>query len=131
MDWIYFERTDKCYKGFDIARNWRDARDSCEQRAEGGRLVSIPDEETQKFLKDEIVPQLPSSWAFWSGGYIDVDSGDWGWLGGTPWSSYQDWAFRHPKKVNTVRLLFVGNKNLGRMWVSKPMEEMHGFICQF
>ena len=125
MDFIYFERTDKCYKGFESLLSWKDAWESCDRRVQGSKLVSIHDVETKKFLKTYVVPQFSY---FWAGGFRVKDSNNWSWQDGTQWSSsYQDWADGHPNKWNGLRLLLAHRGH----WLSKNASETHGFICQY
>lgn len=126
-DWIYYNLTDKCYKGFESTQNWKEAYEYCAEKVQGAKLVSILDWGTKTFLKVNVVPQDSQ---FWIGGFRNHDSkgGDWRWLDGTLWSSsYQDWIDGHPKDVNGMRLLLTP----GGRYVSKNWEERHGFICQY
>ena len=93
-----------------------------------GKLVSIHDEETQTFLKNEIVTE---GGAFWIGGLKAQNSNTWSWQDGTRWSSsYLDWDDDHPKDESGMRLLFLSARSHGT-WISKDVEETFGFICQY
>ena len=89
----------------------------CEK--EGGTLVSIPDEETQKFLKSNI----SSGENFWTGG-TPCCEGIWRWLDGTPWS-YTDWRSGYPEDGIDQRLYFKDG------WVTYPLTERKACICQY
>ena len=112
-------RKGKCYRRFGKRRTWEEAKINCVE--EGGTLVSIPDEETENFLKNKISPGA----SFWTGG-TPCCEGIWRWLDGKPWS-YTNWRWRHPKDGLGQRLFFNVDKN----WITLPHSDEGASICQY
>ena len=122
-DWTYYQRKEKCYRRFARARTWDEAKMNCVEK--GGTLVSIPDEETQNFLKNKVSPGL----SFWAGATPCCD-GSWRWLDGTPWS-YTNWRMLggYPEDGNDQRLFF--KDGILREWITYPLNEKRASICQY
>ena len=116
----YYARNKKCYRHFGPVKSYPEARKQCADQGPGGELASIPDEETQTFLLEEIAN------SFWTGGTGGTE-GSWKWLDGTPWS-FEDWSSFNPKPGNQ-RLFF--NVNSPRKWESRPWTDEASFLCQY
>ena len=98
----YYARNKKCYRHFGPVKTFPKARKHCVDLGPGGELASIPDEETQTFLLEEIAN------SFWTGGTADdgLTGVSWRWLDGTPWS-FEDWRTFHPKVGIDQRLFWL------------------------
>jgi len=83
----------KCYKTYypenDIS--WVDANFNCNN--ERGQLASIPNEETNDFIKNHFGKESTLIGGFATGQIPDPNL--WTWIDGTPWS-YMDWAAGEP-----------------------------------
>ena len=124
LRWTFKADLKKCYKFYGAHKSWPEARRHCVDVTPGGQLVSIPDVDTQDFLKNQM-----GDGKFWAGGNID-DKGSWYWLDGTPWSELsQGWREDHPQDGSDQRLYF--KKGGYAKWESRPLTEKHGCVCQY
>merc|ERR1712198_170071 len=86
----------KCYKKYspETDISWVNAKFNCNN--ERGQLASIPNEETNDFIKNHFGKESTYIGGFATRQVPDPDS--WAWTDGTPWS-YMNW---HPNEPNNI-----------------------------
>ena len=124
MIWTYYPRNNKCYRRFAAKWLWADARERCRE-FDGGELASIPDLETQNFLKNN----LSASNCWFGGKRSDTDKDTWEWLDGTPWS-WTNWRALNPRAGADQRLYYIVG-SLPNDWASRSKSEKYSFMCQY
>ena len=111
-----------CYRRVGTKRTWVKARNNCQNV--NATLVSIPDEETENFLKNRLSYGVP----FWTGGKpCSAGSNSWCWLDETPFS-FTNWRDSCPKDGNDQRIFVNGE------WCTFPYDDLeheYASICQY
>lgn len=90
-DWKIFGS--KCFKLFEIMRDWHDAQRDCE--SEGGTLASPHSPEHRTFFALEFKTDKWSTSHFWIGATDRKTEGEWVWSDGTP-LDYTNWCDGEP-----------------------------------
>lgn len=67
--------------------NWNEAR--AKAGAEGGHLATIPDKDTDDWLRETFLNEIEPGMAFWLGGHKESRSTEWVWITGEPFD-YQN-----------------------------------------
>jgi len=90
-DWKIFGS--KCFKLFEIMRDWHDAQSDCE--SEGGNLASPHSPDHRTFFNLEFKTDKWSTPHFWIGATDKKTEGEWVWTDGTP-LDYTNWCDEEP-----------------------------------
>ena len=131
------------YERYDYHLTWTEAKAFCESK--GGHLVSITSEEEQAKV-EELLGYCPFG-VYYIGGIDANESGNWSWVSGESFASYQNWDTDYPEGMHQdpgePYSAIIGNENppnkqVGE-WVDCPNEKTGGFygkqncgfICEY
>ena len=101
---------------------WQEAREHC-QKASGGDLASIPDEDTNIFL--QTLTQEEAN--VWVGGHRS-DGEDWVWSDETPWQ-YTNWFIGQPDNLGGEQTHLSFNIDESGHWDDDSAFEEKSFLC--
>ena len=120
---VYFEHTGKCYKFYNqLKLSWSDARWNCEELGRNGDLVSITDDVTAKFIKENFNFTNRGTWL---GGRAKSGKGYWKWADESKWL-HQTWQDGQPNEVGEAGAYFYGDN-----WYDGPMTTTLFSLCQY
>ena len=103
---------------------WQEARQHC-QKASGGDLASIPDEDTNRFLQTLTMEKAN----VWVGGHRSNDNGeDWMWSDETPWI-FENWFMGMPDYLGGVQTHLSFNIDESGHWDDDSAFEEKSFLC--
>ena len=101
---------------------WQEAREHC-QKASGGDLASIPDEDTNGFLQT----MAQNKKNIWVGGHRS-DGEDWIWSDGTPWT-FENFNNGQPNNLGGVQTHLLFNVDASGHWADETQFEEKTFLC--
>ena len=101
---------------------WQEAREHC-QKASGGDLASIPDEDTNRFLET----LTPEEAKVWVGGHRS-DGEAWMWSDETPWH-YTNWFVGMPDNFGGEQTHLSFNFDKSGHWDDDFPFEEKSFLC--
>ena len=103
---------------------WQEAREHC-QKTSGGDLTSIPDEDTNKFLKTLTLEKAN----VWVGGHRSNDNGEeWVWSDETPWQ-FENWFEGKPDNLGGDQTHLSFNIDKSGHWDDDFEFEEKSFLC--
>ncbi len=114
----------KKYHVFKDPCKWEIALKRCEEL--GGRLATIPDAATQKFIED-----LAGQRTFWLGATDEKSEGKWRWIDGSE-MKFQNFGTDQPDNwKGEEHWLAINWKSENGEWNDVPADHLHGYICEW
>ena len=137
--WTTYSNNLFCYKYFNEAKSWEDARRSCQTEAPltgckgTGDLASVENNDTNQFLAS--LTQEPFTFL---GGAREDGTGQFGWTDGTPWN-FESWDVskeNQPEPDNGTNHGGQGPEShmvlgFGNGWHDIPNDFPGHYICQY
>ena len=118
--WKYFRGTNSCYKVFNSAKTWEEAKRICQEQV--ADLASVTDSETNKFLTSLTQSNT------WIGAYKD-SSGNWKWSDGSRWK-YTSWGKWQPNNWSGYQDRATINYGEVGKWDDAAEDNKNPFICK-
>ena len=118
--WKYFHGTNSCYKVFNSAKTWEEAKRICQKQV--ADLASVTDSETNEFLTSL------TSTNSWIGAYKD-SSGNWRWSDGSRWK-YTSWGKWQPNNWSGYQDRATINYGEVGKWDDAAKDNKNPFICK-
>lgn len=117
------EYNDHCYKVFQQAMTWENAKEFCESM--GGHLATAETPDENEFIKDLFINNYSEN-SCWIGASRDK-RGIWKWVSGKMIGDYYDWAGGSEGSYYYMRLM----RKYSGQWGTDTRSDKYVFMCEW